>query len=104
MSAKEKIQDLIKGHKVFVASKLYCPYCRNTKNTLLLYDAEDVYVIELDQLADGDNLQAALLLLTGQRTVPNVFIGGEHIGGDSDLQALQKSGELKSKLAAAGAL
>lgn len=31
--------------------------------------------------ADGADIQAALLEWTGQRTVPNVFIGGKHIGG-----------------------
>lgn len=30
---------------------------------------------------DGSKIQAALLEWTKQRTVPNVFIGGEHIGG-----------------------
>lgn len=31
--------------------------------------------------ADGSEIQAALAQWTGQRTVPNVFIGGNHIGG-----------------------
>lgn len=30
---------------------------------------------------DGAEIQAALAEWTGQRTVPNVFIGGKHIGG-----------------------
>lgn len=30
---------------------------------------------------DGDDIQAALTEWTGQRTVPNVFIGRKHIGG-----------------------
>jgi glutaredoxin len=30
---------------------------------------------------DGGDIQAALAEWTGQRTVPNVFIGGKHIGG-----------------------
>lgn len=30
---------------------------------------------------DGSQLQSALAEWTGQRTVPNVFIGGNHIGG-----------------------
>lgn len=30
---------------------------------------------------DGSEIQAALAEWTGQRTVPNVFIGGSHIGG-----------------------
>lgn len=31
--------------------------------------------------ADGSEIQSALAEWTGQRTVPNVFIGGNHIGG-----------------------
>ncbi|RYP04877.1 hypothetical protein DL764_004200 [Monosporascus ibericus] len=30
----------------------------------------------------------ALQRHTGQRTVPNIFIGGSHIGGNAELQAL----------------
>lgn len=30
---------------------------------------------------DGADIQAALAEWTSQRTVPNVFIGGKHIGG-----------------------
>lgn len=30
---------------------------------------------------DGSEIQSALAEWTGQRTVPNVFIGGDHIGG-----------------------
>ncbi|ODQ77147.1 hypothetical protein BABINDRAFT_105485 [Babjeviella inositovora NRRL Y-12698] len=100
----EKIQALIKTHKVFVASKSYCPYCAKAKATLRSFDAKDVFVIELDQLADGADLQEALQEITGQRTVPNIFIGGEHIGGNSDLDAIKSNGELEAKLKAAGAI
>jgi hypothetical protein len=38
---------------------------------------------------DGDEIQNALAQMTGQRTVPNVFIGGESIGGcDSEWSPL----------------
>ena len=30
---------------------------------------------------DGSDIQTALAEWTGQKTVPNVFIGGKHIGG-----------------------
>ena len=40
--------------------------------------------------------------LTGQGTVPNIFIGKQHIGGNSDLQA--KKGQLASLLKDAGAV
>lgn len=35
----------------------------------------------IDYVEDGSEIQAALAVWTGQRTVPNVFIGGKHIGG-----------------------
>lgn len=57
--------------------------------------------MELDQVNDGSEIQDALEEITGQRTVPNIFIGKKHIGGNSDLQG--KKGELKELLAAAGA-
>ena len=53
-------------------------------------------------LADGSEIQAALEAMTGQRTVPNVFIAKKHIGGNSDLQA--KKGDLPELLKDAGAL
>jgi glutaredoxin 3 len=43
---------------------------------------------------DGPLIQMELLTKTGQKTVPNVFIGGKHIGGDSDLSELYDSGSL----------
>jgi glutaredoxin len=43
---------------------------------------------------DGPLIQMELLTRTEQRTVPNIFIGGEHIGGDSDLSEMYDSGSL----------
>jgi len=51
---------------------------------------------------DGADIQDALAELTGQRTVPNIFINKKHIGGNSDLQA--KKGQLPDLLKAAGAV
>lgn len=55
-------------------------------------------MVELDTRDDGADIQGALLDKTGQRTVPSVFIKGEHIGGNDATQALYKSGELLKKL------
>ena len=43
---------------------------------------------------DGDQIQVALHKMTGQRTVPNIFINGKHLGGcDSTVEA-KASGKL----------
>ena len=74
------IQQTTADNAVVVYSKSWCPYCAQTK---ALFDSMDqpYTAIELDNLEDGDKLQAALLEMTQQRTVPNVFIGGQHLGG-----------------------
>lgn len=53
-------------------------------------------VIELDEQPqqDGPMIQHELFEMTAQRTVPNVFIRGIHIGGNSDVQKLAQSTEL----------
>jgi glutaredoxin 3 len=38
----------------------------------------------------------------GRRTVPQIFVGGEHVGGYDDLAALERAGELDALLGVAG--
>lgn len=53
---------------------------------------------------DGNAIQDYLLSLTGDRTVPRVFIAGECIGGGSDTKKLHQEGKLVPLLKSAGAL
>lgn len=88
-----------------VFSKLYCPYCKKTKALLKDVLEQDKFsklsmnVLELDRFPDGGeaetSIQEYLLKKTGQRTVPNIFIGSNHIGGNSDLQEMRASGKLE---------
>ena len=57
-------------------------------------------VISVSVAADGPALQDALAEKTGQRIVPNIFINGEHLGGNSELQAANNDGSLATKMAA----
>lgn len=56
---------------------------------------------DMRRTEDGDAVQSALQEISNQRTVPNVFIKQQHIGGNSDLQA--KRSELAGLLKDAGA-
>ncbi|KFY18758.1 hypothetical protein V493_08366 [Pseudogymnoascus sp. VKM F-4281 (FW-2241)] len=99
--AKIKAQAIIDENPVAVFSKSYCPYCKATKS-LLNEKGAKFFSIELDQVEDGSAIQAALGEMTGQTSVPNIFINKKHIGGNSDLQ--EKKSELTNLLKAAGAL
>jgi glutaredoxin 3 len=82
-----------------VFAKSYCPYCKSAEallNEVQKFVDFTPQILYLDRMADmdGPSIQMELLEMTGQRTVPNIFINGEHVGGNSDLQELQNEGML----------
>ena len=86
-----------------VFAKSYCPYCQSTKrlleevNKFIDFKTTIVYLDHMKDM-DGPAIQMELLEVTGQRTVPNIFINGEHVGGNSELQYLYNEGVLESLL------
>ncbi|XP_061348805.1 glutaredoxin [Gastrolobium bilobum] len=101
--ALSKAKEIASSNSVVVFSKSYCPFCVQVKQLFgklgVTYKA-----IELDSESDGSEIQAALAEWTGQRTVPNVFIGGNHIGGCDSTTALHNQGKLIPLLTSAGAV
>jgi glutaredoxin 3 len=72
----------------------FCGYCVAAKRLL---GARGVAYEEIDVSGD-DSRRAWLVQTTGQRTVPQIFIRGESIGGYRELAALDGSGELRGLL------
>jgi len=77
---RSQVQQHIDKNNVVIFSKTTCPYCTKVKG-LFQSLSVDYYAVELDTLANGNEMQATLAEMTGQRTVPNVFISGQHVGG-----------------------
>ncbi|CAN1179680.1 GRXC1 [Linum perenne] len=98
-----KAKEIAASAPVVVFSKTYCGFCTRVKQLLIQLGAA-FKVIELDKESDGDEIQGALLKWTGQRTVPNVFIGGKHIGGCDATLAMHQKGELLPLLNEVGAV
>ncbi|XP_015879311.2 glutaredoxin [Ziziphus jujuba] len=101
--ALPKAKEIVSSNPVVVFSKTYCPYCVTVKQLFTQLGAT-FKVIELDTESDGSEIQSALAEITGQRTVPNVFIGGNHIGGCDNTKALHKDGKVITLLTEAGAV
>ena len=80
--------------RVVVYSTQVCPYCVRAKALLA---ARNIPFEEIDVTHDHER-RAWLVQATGRRTVPQIFIGDEPIGGFDDLSALDRSGELARKL------
>ncbi len=79
---------------VVMYSKDNCPYCRMAKSLL---DARQVAFKEIR--IDLDEAQRdEMIRLSNRRTVPQIFINDQPIGGYDDLAALAKSGKLDELL------
>ena len=77
------------------AVKMYttavCPYCVQAKRVLKSKGVEHIEEIRIDT---DPAQRAAMMELTGRRTVPQIFIGQTHVGGCDDLMALDSQGGL----------
>lgn len=74
-----------------------CPYCMAAKSLLR---KKGVTFEETDVSRDPALRQSMTARAGGRRTVPQIFIGGQHVGGSDDLHALDRAGRLDPMLAA----
>lgn len=93
-NVKSFVDQLIKENNVMIFSKSYCPFCHKVKDIFKGINAP-YKAYELDLEENGAAIQDALLAKTSQKTVPNVFINGKHLGGASDTEAAFKDGRLQ---------
>ncbi|HSP81415.1 MAG TPA: glutaredoxin 3 [Myxococcaceae bacterium] len=84
----------MKPVKIYTTS--YCGYCSRAKDLLtrkgVSYDEVDV--------TGNHELRAKLVEMSGQRTVPQIWIGDTHVGGYTDLARLESEGRLDTMLRA----
>ncbi len=83
--------------KIEVYSTAVCPYCVAAKNLL---KARGLEWTEVRVDTDPSQREAMLARSGGARTVPQIFINDQHVGGFDDLAAADRSGKLAELLEA----
>ena len=82
--------------KVLMYSTGMCPFCVRAEQLLLRKGVSCIEKVRVDlDPAQRDEMMQR----TGQRTVPQIYIGDTHVGGCEELYALERSGELDPLLA-----
>ena len=66
---------------ITVYSKDYCPYCKSAK---ALLESKGFAYTEID-VGHHPHKLGEMITRSQRRTVPQIFIGDEHIGGSTDL-------------------
>ncbi len=80
---------------VVMYSTAFCPYCVRARRLL-----EDKGVSYQDIRVDAEPaLRQKMVQLSGRRTVPQIWIGGQHVGGCTELYDLERRGRLDPMLA-----
>ena len=77
--------------KVEIYTTPICPYCARAKGLL---DDKGVEFKEIDVFMDNEARAAMQKRAGGRTSVPQIFIGQQHIGGCDELMALERAGKL----------
>jgi glutaredoxin 3 len=81
--------------EVELYTTLWCPFCTRARSLL---QRKGVAFTEIDLGEHPERRAEMIRRAGGRRTVPQIFIDGEHIGGSDELAALDCAGSLDPKL------
>lgn len=81
---------------IIIYTTPYCPYCHAAK---ALLKKKGVQYDEID-VQDAGLRREMMAKANGRHTVPQIFIGGTHVGGCDDIHALDAAGKLDPLLRA----
>tara|TARA_B100001063_G_scaffold217255_1_gene219759 strand:- start:345 stop:602 length:258 start_codon:yes stop_codon:yes gene_type:complete len=83
--------------KITMYTSSYCPFCNNAEQLLTNkgFDIDEKIYVDQDP-----EVLSSMMKITGKRTVPQIFIGENYIGGFDELRKIDLSGELDRILGA----
>jgi glutaredoxin 3 len=87
--------DALMSAPVVMYSTRFCPYCVAARRLL---SAKNIHFEDI-AVDDDPQLRRQMSERAGRRTVPQIWIGETHVGGFTDLAALDRQGELDRLLA-----
>ena len=67
-------------------------------------DESKIKIFEIENEPDMNEIQSYMGEITGGRTVPRIFVGGQFVGGAEELVSLHYSQRLAQILSSGGAL
>lgn len=80
--------------EVIMYSTGYCPYCTRARELL---NRKNIPFTDI-RIDAHPELREEMILKSGNRTVPQIFINGQAIGGCDELHALEAQGKLNELL------
>ncbi len=85
------------AREVVIYTTMFCPYCHSAKALLA---NKGIAFTEIAVDGQREARRAMSERAGGRTSVPQIFIGGEHVGGCDDLLAIERAGRLDAMLQA----
>jgi cysteine synthase A len=104
--AERFVIEIVRNERVVLFALEWCEFCWSVRKLFARLGIEFVSV-DLDSVAyqtgdRGGKIRAVLAARTGAKTIPQIFIGGTHVGGATDLFDAWRSGAARELLARSG--
>nr|GEU41822.1 monothiol glutaredoxin-S2-like [Tanacetum cinerariifolium] len=99
----DQVNRMVSDRPVVIFSKSSCILSYTIKSLFNDFGVNTT-IYELDEMANGPDIEQALSAVLGRTAVPTVFIGGEIVGGANEIMSLHLKRDLKPMLIRAGAL
>ncbi len=104
--AQRFLDETVRAHPVVLFALEWCEFCWSVRKLFARLGIEyrSVDLDSVDYQADdlGGKIRAALAARTGAKTIPQIFVGGEHLGGCTDLFDAWRNGAVQQRLSDAG--
>jgi cysteine synthase A len=102
LAAAAVVEEIIEREPVVMFALEWCEFCWSVRKLFkqmgIAYRSVDVDSVKYQEDDLGGKIRAVLALQTGAKTLPQVFVGGEHIGGATDLFDAWRDGSLQKRL------
>jgi len=100
--ARQFVDEVIRAEPVVLFALEWCEFCWSVRKLFsrvgIEYRSVDLDSVEYQKNDLGGKIRAVLAASTGQKTIPQIFVGAEHIGGCTDLFNAWRDGSLQRRL------
>jgi len=100
--ARRFVDEVIRAESVVLFALEWCEFCWSVRKLFsrvgIEYRSVDLDSVEYQKNDLGGKIRVVLAATTGQKTIPQIFVGAEHIGGCTDLFNAWRDGSLQRRL------
>jgi cysteine synthase A len=104
--AERFVDTVVRDEPVVLFAHEWCEFCWSVRKLFarlgITYRSVDLDSVEYQPGDRGGKIRAVLAARTGAKTIPQIFIGGTHVGGATDLFDAWRSGAARKLLAKHG--